>query len=351
MGNQVNLGIFLKDFELIECSKMYIISIHILLFMKIRGMHKEIGYFSKIPSSAPVAATVTGSILLTMMIIIAPNMAYAQFGGLFPFLPTSEVLPTYVVRIIPGAAFEDSLFHYYPADVAVPTGTTIAWFNDDPGQPHTVTSGTPDDPSNIFNSGVIPYTAAFQYTFDETGTFDYHCIIHPWRIGSVTVSGAVEQGHNFEFSSGTGTTLDLTEHNRTVLEFTPLTFTAQETTPITYNLSLLAPNTQEEIFSESFFALDNDLQVELVNNSTANRTQVYGPDFTDPITGTYHVLGNLFETSGEYTVRIETVAIGSTPPTERIADEFRIQVTTPSASESATSSTSPSLSSPATTDG
>jgi hypothetical protein len=78
---------------------------------------------------------------------------------------------------------------------------------------------------------------------------------------------------------------------------------------------------------------------------------VYGPDFTDPITGTYHVLGNLFETSGEYTVRIETVAIGSTPPTERIADEFRIQVTTPSASESATSSTSPSLSSPATTDG
>jgi hypothetical protein len=330
---------------------VYYLYIHILLFMKIRGMQKELGYFSKIPISAPVVATVTGSILLTIMIIVAPNMAYAQLGGLFPFIPTSETLPTYIVRIIPGAAFEDSLFHYYPEDVAVPTGTTIAWVNDDPGQPHTVTSGTPDDPSNIFNSGVMPYTSAFQYTFDEPGTFDYHCIIHPWRIGSVTVSEAVERGHNFELRSGTGPTLDLTEHNSTVLEFTPLTFTAQETTPITYNLSLLAPNTQEEIFSESFFALDNDLQVELVNNSTANRTQVYGPDFTDPITGTYHVLGNLFETSGEYTVRVETVAIGSTPPTERIADEFRIQVTTPSASESATSPSLPSLSSPAITDG
>jgi hypothetical protein len=315
--------------------------------MKIRGTHKELGYFSKIPISAPVAATVTGSILLTMMIIVAPNMAYAQLGGLFPFLPTSETLPTYIVRIIPGAAFEDSLFHYYPADVAVPIGTTIAWFNDDPGQPHTVTSGTPDDPSNIFNSGVIPYTSSFQYTFDEAGTFDYHCMIHPWRIGSVTVSEAVERGHNFEFRSGTGPTLDLTEHNSTVLQFTPLTFAAQETTPITYNLSLLAPNTQEEILSESFFTLDNDLQVELVNNATMDRIQVYGPDLTDPMTGTYHVLGNLFEASGEYTVRVEVTAIGSTPPTERIADEFRMQVMTPLASPSP----SPSSSSPITTDG
>lgn len=351
MGNLVNLVVFLKDLELIECSKMYIISIQFLFFMNTRGTKHERGYLSIIHNRAPVAATIATSVLLTMMIVVVPNTTYAQFGGLFPFLPTGEVIPTYIVRIIPGAAFEDSLFHYYPADVAVPTGTTIAWFNDDPGQPHTVTSGTPDDPSNIFNSGVIPYTSAFQYTFDEAGTFDYHCIIHPWRIGSVTVSEAVERGHNFEFRSGTGPTLDLTEHDRTVLEFTPLTFTAQETTPITYNLSLLAPNTQEEIFSESFFTLDNDLQVELVNNSTANRTQVYGPDFTDPRTGTYHVLGSLFETSGEYTVRVETVAIGSTPPTERIADEFRIQVTTPSASASAASPSLPSLSSPATTDG
>jgi hypothetical protein len=254
-------------------------------------------------------------------------MAYAQLG-LIPFLSTNEeVLPTYISRIIPGAAFEESLFHYYPEDIAIPAGTTIAWFNDDPGQPHTVTSGTPEDPSNIFNSGVIPYNSFFQYTFDEAGTFDYHCTIHPWRTGTVTVSDAVERGHNFELRSGTGPTFDLTQYNRTVLDFKPVTFTPQQTIPVTYNVSLLAPNTQQEVFSGSFFVLDNDLQVELVNNATMSGTQVYGPDVTDPITGTYHVIGNLFETSGEYTIRVEAMAIGNTPPPERIVDEFKIQAT------------------------
>ena len=300
---------------------MHIIFMHVLLFMNSSGRREK----SSLYTTSLIVSSLA-SFALAAIIIVAPNMAYAQLGGLFPFLPTSEVLSTYIVRIIPGAAFENSLFHYYPDDVAIPAGTTIAWFNDDPGQPHTVTSGTLEDPSNIFNSGVLPYTSFFQHTFDQAGTFDYHCTIHPWRTGTVTVSDAVEQGDNFEFRSGTGPTLDLTEHNSTVLDFTPITFSAQETTPITYNLSLLAPNTQEQIFSESFFVLDSDLQVELVNNATVNRTSVYGPDFTDPITGTYHVMGNLFDTSGEYTIRVEVVAIGSTPPAERIVDEFRMQV-------------------------
>lgn len=266
--------------------------------------------------------------VLAIIIIVPPNMTYAQQGS-FPFPSANEeVLPTYISRIIPGAAFEGSLFHYYPEDIAIPAGTTIAWFNDDPGQPHTVTSGNPDGPSNIFNSDLMPYNSFFQYTFDEAGTFDYHCTIHPWRTGTVTVSDAVELGRNFELRSGTGPILDLTEYNSTVIDIKPITFTPPRTTPVTYNLSLLAPNTQEEVFSESFFVLDNDLQVELVNNATMNRTQAYGPDITDPITGTYHVIGNLFETSGEYTIRVEALTIGNTTPTERIVDEFSIQVVT-----------------------
>ncbi len=266
--------------------------------------------------------------VLVIIIIVIPKITYAQ-QGLFPFPSANEeVLPTYISRIVPGAAFEGSLFHYYPEDIAIPAGTTIAWFNDDPGQPHTVTSGNPDDPSNIFNSDLIPYNSSFQYTFDEAGTFDYHCTIHPWRTGTVTVSDAVELGRNFELRSGTGPILDLTEYNSTVIDIKPISFTPPHTTPVTYNLSLLAPNTQEEVFSESFFVLDNDLQVELVNNATMNRTQAYGPDITDPITGTYHVIGNLFETSGEYTIRVEALTIGNTTPTERIVDEFSIQVVT-----------------------
>ncbi|MDQ3853967.1 MAG: hypothetical protein M3299_14165, partial [Thermoproteota archaeon] len=150
----------------------------------------------------------------------------------------------------------------------------------------------------------------------------------PWRTGTVTVSDAVERGHNFELRSGTGPILDLTEYNSTVIDFKPITFTPQHTTPVKYNLSLLAPNTQEEVFSESFFVLGNDLEVELVNDATMNAIQAYGPDITDPITGTYYVIGNFFETSGEYTIRVEAVAIGNTAPPERIVDVFRIQVVT-----------------------
>lgn len=311
---------------------------HLSFFMNLSGRQEK----RRLAITSAAVLSAFALFALATIIIVTPNMVYAQIGGLFPFFSTNEeVLPTYISRIIPGAAFEDSLFHYYPEDIAIPVGTTIAWFNDDPGQPHTVTSGTPEDPSNIFNSGVIPYTSFFQYTFDEPGTFDYHCEIHPWRTGTVTVSDAVERGHNFELRSGTGSTFDLTQYDRTVLDFKPITFTPEQTTPVTYNVSLLAPNTQEEVFSESFFVLDNDLQVELVNNATMNRTQVYGPDVTDPITGTYHVSGNLFQTSGDYTIRVETISIGNTPPPERIADEFKIQATS--------SSLSPAIPSPSLT--
>lgn len=296
---------------------------HLSLFM---SSNRPRGKLRLTAPSTAVSAFVLFA--LAMIIIVPPNMTYAQQGS-FPFpSPNKEVLPTYISRIIPGAAFEGSLFHYYPEDIAIPAGTTIAWFNDDPGQPHTVTSGNPDGPSNIFNSDLMPYNSFFEYTFDEAGTFDYHCTIHPWRTGTVTVSDAVELGRNFELRSGTGPILDLTEYNSTVIDIKPITFTPPRTTPVTYNLSLLAPNTQEEVFSESFFVLDNDLQVELVNNATMNRTQAYGPDITDPITGTYHVMGNLFETSGEYTIRVEALTIGNITPTERIVDEFSIQVVT-----------------------
>jgi len=84
---------------------------------------------------------------------------WAQFS-LFPNLK-NEVLPTYLGRIVPGAAEKNNTLHYYPQNIAVPSATTIAWFNDEPGQPHTGTSGTPDssESGKQFNSGIIPFTS------------------------------------------------------------------------------------------------------------------------------------------------------------------------------------------------
>jgi hypothetical protein len=268
-----------------------------------------------------ITITAAGAILLT-------NAAFGQFGGGFStgFVPTGEkVVPTYIVRIPPGASQQSSPQHYYPQNIAIPAGTTVGWINDDPHQPHTVTSLPA---GSIFNSGIIPYGAFFQYTFntDQTGEFTYHCEIHPWRIGKVSVNAASEQGNNFELRSGTGPVLSLSKNNRTLLNLHPTTVTADETTPITYNIAILDGNTNQTVFSRSFFALGNDLELELLAANITNTTRVYGPDFSDPITGAYHVESSFLKPNADYRITAEITAIGSQVPQNPIRDTFNLKV-------------------------
>lgn len=134
---------------------------------------------------------------ISLFIPDTSNSVYGQLG-LNPAPTSEEVISTYIVRIPPGAALQDSPIHYYPDNIAIPSGITVAWFNDDPGQLHTVTSGLPESPESgaIFNSGIIPYTSFFQHTFDsqfENHEILYHCEIHPWRTGKVSVSGPLNK--------------------------------------------------------------------------------------------------------------------------------------------------------------
>ena len=96
-------------------------------------------------------------------------LAFGQLG-MFPVQTSNKLLPTYIIDIIPGAANRNATEHYYPSDIAIPEGTTVGWFNDYPGQPHTVTSGTANSQHSglLFNSGVMPYGSFMQYTFDES---------------------------------------------------------------------------------------------------------------------------------------------------------------------------------------
>jgi plastocyanin len=206
--------------------------------------------------AAAILASAITTLILATTIIALPNSANAQLG-LFDLL-SMDVSPTYIARIPPGAAYEGNI-HYYPDEFAIPAGTTVAWFNDDPGQLHTVTSGNPSDDANsgsVFNSGGLPPGAFFQYTFEQEGTFDYYCQLHPWITGTVTVNGAVGRGHHFEIRSGTGSVLDLDENDRTVISFRPITIAPQETAPLTCNVSLIGPDGQTiNIFQSSSLSL------------------------------------------------------------------------------------------------
>ncbi|WP_179371147.1 plastocyanin/azurin family copper-binding protein [Nitrosopumilus ureiphilus] len=102
-----------------------------------------------------------------------------------------EKMPMAIVSIPAGAAVpgcEETLECYLPYEVSVSVGQTVTWSNDDSAA-HTVTSGTPDAGlSGMFDSGLFMSGSTFPFTFDEAGTYDYFCMVHPWMTGIVNVN-------------------------------------------------------------------------------------------------------------------------------------------------------------------
>lgn len=69
-----------------------------------------------------------------------------------------------------------------PAEVTVGVGDTVTWTNDD-SVDHDVTA---DSFSSGDPGGMAPGDT-FDHAFEEAGTFDYVCTVHPGMEGSVTV--------------------------------------------------------------------------------------------------------------------------------------------------------------------
>jgi len=86
---------------------------------------------------------------------------------------------------VPGCEDTDQCF--IPAEVTVSVGETVTWSNDDSAA-HTVTSGIPLDADGTFDSGLFMAETTFEHTFDEAGTYDYFCMVHPWMTGTVQVN-------------------------------------------------------------------------------------------------------------------------------------------------------------------
>ena len=102
--------------------------------------------------------------------------------------PTLIAFSQQSVSITPGAPDEGNLEPYAPNAINVVPGSTVSWINEDITE-HTVTAN--DEGSSaappLFDSGPIPPGMAWDNMFDSPGTFGYHCVIHPWMTGRVTV--------------------------------------------------------------------------------------------------------------------------------------------------------------------
>ena len=77
-------------------------------------------------------------------------------------------------------------FAFNPAAITVVIGenSTVTWTNQD-SVTHTVTSDT-----GAFNSGDLSSGQTFTHTFTTPGTYSYHCSIHTYMQGVVTVEAA-----------------------------------------------------------------------------------------------------------------------------------------------------------------
>ena len=87
---------------------------------------------------------------------------------------------------VPGC--EETNECYIPSSVSINTGDTVEWINSDTAA-HTVTGGSPaDGPSGVFDSSLVLGGATYAFTFEEAGSYDYFCMVHPWMVGDVQVN-------------------------------------------------------------------------------------------------------------------------------------------------------------------
>jgi len=74
-------------------------------------------------------------------------------------------------------------FTFSPTPLTVKVGTTVTWANHD-DMPHSVVF-----PTLKLKSPPMDTDETFKHTFDQAGTFDYVCGLHPFMHGQVVVQG------------------------------------------------------------------------------------------------------------------------------------------------------------------
>jgi plastocyanin len=85
---------------------------------------------------------------------------------------------------------------FAPHDLDVLVGTTVIWRNTDRST-HTVT-----EDEDVFDSGHISPGDEFVRTFTQPGVFEFHCTIHRFMRGSVSVFDVVLRGPHEPLAAG-----------------------------------------------------------------------------------------------------------------------------------------------------
>lgn len=93
--------------------------------------------------------------------------------------------------VIAGPAGADTMveigtFQFKPKVIEVKPGTRVMWTNAD-AILHSVTAGTPAEPSAAFDSGFFDKGGSYGFTFETPGEYPYFCARHEHMRGVVRV--------------------------------------------------------------------------------------------------------------------------------------------------------------------
>lgn len=96
--------------------------------------------------------------------------------------PTPTPTPTPTPQQTPAtASVTIQNFAFSPATLTIAKGTIVTWTNQDSAS-HTIASDTSSFFSQSLSTG-----QSFSFTFSQTGTFPYHCGIHPSMTATIIV--------------------------------------------------------------------------------------------------------------------------------------------------------------------
>lgn len=121
---------------------------------------------------------VLASLLLGSSLLIAgcapPTTLPTAPAGVTTAAPSGPTPPA------PAVEVRIANFSFQPAEVQIKPGQAVRWTNQDSVQ-HTVTGSG-------FDSGLLSNGQQYQKVFNDVGSFDYHCSVHPQMLGKVIVA-------------------------------------------------------------------------------------------------------------------------------------------------------------------
>ena len=130
---------------------------------------------------------ISGLIVLAIVIVLVFTIQNESMKSNIKLEDNKEIIATVIMPTKssrPGC--DETNNCYIPSKTLIQVGESVTWLNEDAAF-HSVTSGTYENPNEMFDSGHLNPNESFTVKFDESGTFDYFCTLHPWMNGKIVV--------------------------------------------------------------------------------------------------------------------------------------------------------------------